>query len=424
MINPKIITNNNLPSVIFSPVKSDSLTILVMCKIGSRYENDMQAGVSHFVEHMLFKSTKNRIDSKQIAMDIEMIGGITNAFTSYDYTGYYIKVPAKVYEKATEILGDIMNNSVFKETDFKKEKGVILEEIKMYNDRPTSRVAANWRREYYKNHALGRDIAGTLESVGALTLETLKNYYSKFYSNKNFIISVAGDSKYEEGIVEAISRYFLVEKPMSKLPIIENVLSVSANKVIIEKKDLEQAHVVLGFGVSRRQKRTEILSELVNTIISEGFGSRLFQKLREEMGIAYYLYSGFTLFNDSGRINIGFGTDLKKLHKVIEEVIGELNSLVNNGVESMELERAKNYYSSRIVFDAESTDELAAWVAERYVETGELLSISKIINNVDRITLDEINGFLDTEFRNKELLISIVGNLEQDMNNKFNLKVG
>ena len=158
MINPKIITNNNLPPVIFSPVKSDSLTILVMCSIGSRYENDMQAGVSHFVEHMLFKSTKNRVDSKQIAMDIEMIGGLTNAFTSYDYTGYYIKVPAKVYEKAAEILGDIMNNSVFKQTDFEKEKGVILEEIKMYNDRPTSRVAANWRREYYKCHALGRDI--------------------------------------------------------------------------------------------------------------------------------------------------------------------------------------------------------------------------------------------------------------------------
>ncbi|MBP9758078.1 insulinase family protein [Candidatus Dojkabacteria bacterium] len=423
MINPLLCKNTDIPITIIYPLESKALSVMVLVRTGSRYENESINGISHFIEHMLFKSTKKRPNSKLITMDIEMMGGITNAFTSYDFTGYYIKSAAKEFSKSIEILGDIINNTVFKKDEFIKERGVILEEIKMYKDRPASRVALNWKKEFYKDHPLGRDIAGSIKSVKDLKIEDLENYYTKNYFNSNYVICLAGNVPKSEVVIKEIQKNFINQNRINISNDCEKVTNVNPSGVIVEKLDLQQAHIYMGMEVGKKEFNKEIESELLNVIISEGFGSRLFQKLRDEMGIAYYLYSDFTLFDDSGRMNIGFGTDLKKIEKVIEEVIKELNKLIKCGVTQTELIRAKKYYISKLLFDTEGSDDLASWVGINYIENNRLVTMDEVIKKINKLTIQEINTYINNEFSGKSLLISILGNIKKDFDNKFSLKL-
>jgi predicted Zn-dependent peptidase len=413
--------SENNPLTLIYPTESKSITILVLVRIGSRYETKELGGISHFVEHMLFKSTKNRPDSKVIAMDIEMMGGISNAFTSYEYTGYFIKTDPSEYSKSIEIIADIVKNSIFKPEEFEKERGVILEEIKMYQDKPSSRVSSDWRTVFYGEDPLGRDIAGTYESVKNMKVEQLESFYKQHYFNGNFVVSIGGKVNDEEDLLNQIKKSFAgdIDRPLLyKIPKPE---IKSKSEIVIQYKDLEQVHVCMGFEIGRKTLFKSLVSDLLDTILSEGFGSRLFQKLREEMGIAYYLYSDFSLFDNTGRMNIGFGTDLKKIEAVIEEVIKELNLLIKDGINETELQRAKKYFTSRLFFETENSDELAAWLGVNYIEDGKVIALEEIIKNINNITVDNVNDYIKKEFSGKKVLVSALGQLKKNLSNKINL---
>lgn len=409
------------PLTLIYPTESKSVTILVLARIGSRYESKEFGGISHFVEHMLFKSTKKRPDSKIIAMDIESMGGISNAFTSYEYTGYFIKTSPSEYAKSIEIVADIVKNTTFNPGEFEKERGVILEEIKMYQDKPSSRVAADWRRVFYGEDPLGRDIAGTYETVGNMKVTDLEAFYRQHYYNGNLVIAVGGKIEDEKDLMKHIEENFADNHSRPLLYDLPKPEIVNKPEIVVQYKDLEQVHVCMGFEISKKTLFKSLVSDLLDTILSEGFGSRLFQKLREEMGIAYYLYSDFSLFNNTGRMNIGFGTDLKKFEQVIEEVVKELNSIIKTGITEVELQRAKKYFTSRLFFETENSDELAAWLGVNYIEDGKVLTLEEIIKNIDNITVENLNEYIRKEFSGKSILVSALGQLKKNLSNKINL---
>ena len=390
---------------------SESVSILISVQAGSRNEQKGQYGVAHFAEHMLFKGTGKRPSPLLVSSPIESTGGFLNASTGYESTNYWCKVPENHFRTGIEILQDMMQNSLLNEEEINSERRVIIEELKTIEDYPDSKTALNLDKLMWPDSALGRDIAGSIQSVENINQETIRAFLDDFYLPTNTVISIAGNLDHDKSI-QSIDQLFLTHPfPGSQLKIspIENVQN--SVKLDLEKRAIEQIHIHLGYpGVSITHPDRYAL-DLLNVILGDGMSSRLFQEIRERLGLVYDIESGITHLQDVGDLRITLAVDKNRYIDAIKAILTEVENL-KTGLEGSEVVRAKQILKGRMRLRMDDSQAVAAWNAHQDLFNKQIECESVIREYIDRNDIPKLQKAAFQYLDVSKLNIAIVGDIE------------
>ena len=371
-----------------------SAAVGIWINVGSRDEGSATAGASHFLEHLLFKGTKNR-SALDISSAIEAVGGEMNAFTSKEYTCFYARVIDSDLALAIDVLGDLITSSVVDAADVKAEANVVLEEIAMRDDDPSDLIHDLFLETYYGNSQLGRPILGTTKSIKSMSRNTVYNYYKKKYLPQDIVVAVAGNVKHKDVVrkVEAaLSRDNFLDRPKTDFRLrTSSPAKISGrNKVGIIDRKTEQAHLLFGVdGVSRNDDRRFALSILASAL-GGGMSSRLFQEIREKRGLAYSVYSYIQQFAGSGSLSFYAGCQPQKAEEVISIIRDITDEVANNGITNEEIIRAKGAVRGALVLSQEDSGSRMNRIGKSELVYGEIMSFDEILKRVSSVTHDEI----------------------------------
>lgn len=382
-----------------------SAAIGVWIKTGSRNEVPELNGVSHFLEHMFFKGTTTR-NAREIAESFDSIGGQVNAFTSKEYTCYYAKVMDNHASYALEILADMFFNSTFDEEELKKEKNVVYEEIKMYDDTPDDIVHDLLSKAVYENHPLGYPILGTESTLETFNSETLKKYVHDMYTPDKVVISIAGNV--DEKLIQEVESYFgSYQGGEDRLELVKPAFHENR---ITRKKETEQAHLCLGFkGLEIGNDKSYSLVTL-NNILGGSMSSRLFQEVREQRGLAYSVYSYHSSYQDTGLVTVYGGTGTSQLDSLYETIQETLDTLKRDGITEKELRNSKEQLKGSLMLSLESTNSRMSRNGKNELMLGEHRSLDDIIVKIDEVTEESVNELANQIFTEHSL--SLVSPLE------------
>ena len=403
----KTTLDNGLRIITATMPHTRSVSICIFIGVGSRYEAEGKAGVSHFIEHLLFKGTKKRPTAKEISEAIEGVGGILNGGTDKELTVYWCKVAQSHFQLALDVLVDMLLHSKFDPPDIDKERRVIIEEINMSKDSPPQQVNMLIDELLWTNHPLGRDIAGSKESVAAITRATMVDYLQRQYQPNNTVVTIAGDIEHQE-IVAAVNRAFSSwtkqEERSGYLDYKEQV----AQRLHIETRDTEQAHLCLALpGLSLFHPRRFTL-DLLNVILGEGMSSRLFAEVRDKLGLAYSIHSYVEHFLDSGAVIIYAGVEPKNLPTAVRVILEQLSQLRERVPES-ELSKAKELSKGRLLLRMEDSRNVAGWMGGQEILTGRILSVDQVVTIIDAIAVDELKQLAEELMVGSQLRLAVVG---------------
>lgn len=408
-------------TVITVPVAgTKAATILVLVPVGSRYENKKIGGASHFVEHLMFKGTKKRPTSLDISRELDAIGAQYNAFTYKDYTGYWIKTEGGKKKIAFDVLSDMIFNSVMDSEEVKKEKGVIIEEIKMYEDNPTMAIDNLIDRALFGDHPLGRDIAGKKEGIAAISRAELWNYYKSAYVPKNMVLVVAGNAG--KDAMKLAKKYFGSRKPAAAKITKEKFVKFAwpraavppKSRLCAEKRAIDQAHVMIGYpGIKITDRRRYALSVMLN-ILGGGMSSRLFVEVREKRGLAYMVRAGNFSHRETGGVYVQAGLDVKRLREAFKVINQECAKIAAVPVTKKELEDAKNNLAGHLALAMEDSSAQANWYAGKFWFEGKLRTYEEEIKNLRRVKAEEVRRLAGEIFRDKERRVAVISPLTKD----------
>lgn len=396
--------NNDLDLLKVNIPSAPTVTVMVLFKVGSRFEDIKESGVAHLIEHNIFKGTTNRPNSKQIAYEVESMGGYMNAATSYEFTEYYIRVPSENLVQAVDILSDMVLNSKFDEEELAKEKTVVIEEIKMYEDNPQKAVFELLYEHLWPNQALGRRITGSIESVNDLGRESIIDFMNKHYHTANALFVVCGDLK-DVNIEQILEEKLNLKRDSN----VSNFDKATRNDVLsnVIVKQVEQSHLCLStYGLDSVSDDLYTL-RVANTVLGMGFGSYLYQDIREKLGAAYYVYSLIDNYADTGIFSMQAGLDNNRVNEGIDMMIKAFNKLKTLPVNEEELKRAKEVYKGYLSMELESSEEVGRWLAHQYIERGKIDTIEQVKIEIDKVTSDDILRVLSNEVFNKLHLVMI-----------------
>jgi predicted Zn-dependent peptidase len=382
----KITLDNGIPVLMEASREMHSVCIGIWVKVGSRYEKSEKNGISHFLEHMFFKGTDRRT-AQDIAMESDALGGELNAFTSSEYTLFYIKVLNEYLEKAADLLTDIFMGSTFPVSDIEKEKNIVFEEIKMVEDNPGDYVHDLFSKSIWGEEGLGQSILGRKETIFAFTKGDLHNHIEEFYGTGDIVVSCSGNFE-EEKLLGCLETTLGRMKRTGS----SNVTHVSrfSSGIHVVTKDLSETHVCLGLKGLPYGSDERYVMHLLNTILGSGFSSRLFQKIRENRGLVYSIYSYHSAYVDTGLWAVYAGTDRKNVNEVISITVDEMRGLFKS-VTDDELERAKSQLKGNLILALESTSNKMTNIAKQEIYYGKYFSPKEVIQMVESITLDNIN---------------------------------
>jgi predicted Zn-dependent peptidase len=384
-----------------------SASVVFMFGGGSRLEDERLAGVSHFIEHLLFKGTRRRPTSKEIADAIEGVGGFINASTDKELTAYWTRVPAEHLELGLDVLSDIVSNSKLAPEDVERERMVILEELKMYQDQPQDYVLNLLEEAIWPGHPLGRDIAGTEESVARLTRDDILEYADAHYRLPNLVIGAAGAIDERETLA-AVSSRLTLRADANGVLIPEAPLPLAEPHVVLRRKRTEQAHICLGVRAHSYLHPDRYALDLLNTVLGEGMSSRLFLNIRERLGLAYDVHSFTQKHRDTGHLGVYLGVDPKKAFEAIKAVIAEMNTLCEEDLTEEELVRAKEFTKGRLRLDLETTNGVAFWLTYQELLLGEIRSIEDELKLVDAITAADVRRVANSVLR-EPIQMAVIG---------------
>lgn len=387
---------NGLRIVLESVPTVRSVTIGIWVRTGSRQETEQNNGISHFLEHMIFKGTKNRT-ARQIAEAFDSIGGQVNAFTSKEYTCFYARVLDTYKERALDVLTDMLFNSTFLEEEIEREKKVVMEEIKMYEDTPDDHVHDLLATATFGNHPLGRPIIGTDKQIKSFTKQTLIDYMKDFYTPNNIVVSVAGNAERE--FIYKIESLFSSLKD-SKSSIKREKPTFLANK-IIKNKETEQAHVCLGYqGLAVNDSRISALL-IINSILGGGMSSRLFQEVREKHGLAYSVFSYHAAYLDCGVLTIYAGTNKEQVDLLQTTIKQTIYNLVDKGLTDKEFTNSKEQLKGNMMLSLESTNSRMSRNGRNELLLGRQRSLDDVIHDIDGVDRNTINEVMERMFSNE-----------------------
>ncbi|MDF2571259.1 MAG: putative zinc protease [Sporomusa sp.] len=394
-----------------------SVTMGIWIGTGSRFEEEHNHGISHFIEHLMFKGTTQR-SAKDIAEVVDAVGGQLNAFTAKEYTCYYLKVLDSHSDLAMDILSDMLLASKFAEEDIERERQVVIEEVHMYEDSPDELVHDVHLETVWPSHPLGRNILGTTESIERFNRELVMEYYRNFYTPENMVIAAAGNISHEE-LVELASRYFSTMSGKRRIMAITPPRLTPSQTII--SKDIEQVHVCLGT-LSVPQDYPEIYPvHIMNNVLGGGISSRLFQSIREERGLAYSVYSYQNNYKDAGLLTVYAGTRPSNINQVLDLIMENLKELKNKGINEQELVKSKEQIKGSLLLGLESSSSRMSRIGKMEVTLGKFISLDEVVSKIDKVTLTDINQMIEYMFTSETLCFTALGPIEAaSINTKFN----
>jgi len=406
----KLLTLKNQAKLILAPMKeTKAVTVLVLFKVGSRYESTQLNGLSHFLEHMLFKGTKKRPNTLDISKALDQVGADFNAFTTKDLTGFYVKVIDKKVELAVDVLSDILFHSKFEIKEMAKEKGVIIEEINMYEDNPLLYIEDLMERTVFGSGPLGRLVIGSRENIRRFSRSELVRYHQKFYHPKNMLIAVAGNFE-EKKVKNLIGKYFNPKSQKNKAPVFRRFSSKQKKpQVTLKFKETEQVQVGLGFKAFSYFDKNIYPFYLLSVILGGSMSSRLFIEMRERRGLCYYIKAIPNIYEDTGLLFIQAGLDKSRIFEALAVLWQELMKIKKQGVSPAELKRAKDFLKGKLVLELEESSEIASFLAKQQLLTGKIEKPEEKFKKVDKVTRAEIKRAAAKILSKKLMNLVVIG---------------
>lgn len=404
--------DNGLRVLTSSMPETRSVSVSFFIGTGSRYENDAQAGISHFIEHLCFRGTAKRPTARDISTAIEGVGGILNGGTDKELTVYWCKIASPYLETALDVLIDMLINSRFDPEDMEKERQVIIEEINMSNDSPSQRVGMLTDELLWPGHPLGRDIAGNRDSVGSITRELMLKYLADHYHPGNTVVAAAGNIQHEEIVSmvnQALDKWTEKSSKVEYLTYEENPFP----RLRIENRELEQVHLCLALPGLPILHPKRFSVDLLNVVLGDGMSSRLFTNIRDKLGLAYSISSYVDHFLDTGSLIIAAGVDIKNLDVAIKAIIEELNQLKET-IPEPELNKAREFTKGRLLLRMEDSRSVAGWIGGQELLTKRILTVDEVVSIIDSITAEELQQLARELLIGDKLRLAIVGPVSPD----------
>ena len=394
-----------------------SVSVGVWVRVGGRYEKPQVSGISHFVEHLLFKGTRTR-SCEQLKQQIEGVGGSLNGFTAEEFTCYMAKVPKRFARRAVTVLADMVCGSLMTARDVNREREVILEEIRMYEDSPGQLIHDYFNELLWPNHPLGALLSGTLESVGRISRNELRRYWKRMYQPRSMLVTCFGAlepsemvSRIQEGFgrlqKSAVSRYPRAPRPRK---------GVQAR---VWNKKTEQTHLCLGVHAVARTHPDRFAMEMLNVILGANMSSRLFREVRERRGLVYEIGTQIKRFEDAGAFVVYAGCDTSKLTHTIKTIVRELSRIRKGLVSRAELIRAKDYYAGQLEMGLEDTMDHMLWAGEQAITVGRIAQPAHLLKRLSRVQATDIRRVARQLFQTPKINLAVIGPLEVSKSKTF-----
>lgn len=403
----KYILLNGLKVVLVEMPTSPTTTIQVLVETGSKYETKKEAGLSHFLEHMCFKGTKRRPSALAVSKALDDLGAISNAFTSTEVTAYWAKASFEHSLKMLDIISDLYINPIFKKEDLEKEKGVITEEINMYEDQPRSIAWKVFNQAMHGNQPAGLPVIGNKKSVNSFKIKDFYNYRSKHYVLGATTVVVAGHINRKQ-VLETIKNGFSKISRSKKQGKKKTKIVSSDPRVVHQYKDTDQAHIILGLRSFPYGDKRNLVLGVMEGVLSSGMSSRLFHKLREELGICYYVRANNYISTDHGEFCVASGVDPKRIDHAVKAIMDEFRHLKKDLVPSEELKKAKTSLISKMRMALETSDNVLEHFAERSIFYKDLKNPKELEREILSVTSKDIQTLAKSFFKDKDLLLAVV----------------
>jgi predicted Zn-dependent peptidase len=403
-------TLSNGVRVLTAPMpEAQSVSCFVMFAAGSRYETADIGGIAHFAEHMFFKGTERRPTARDIATEIDGIGGEFNAFTGKEYTGYYVKCAAGTRDIALDVLADMLRNSRFDPEEIDREKGVIVEEMNMYFDTPRDFVGGVYDHLLYGDHPLGRDIIGSKETVRAATRDTFTSFIDRWYRPERIVVGVGG--RIGEGLMELLEELLGSIEPRETGMPEPAVIPANGSSVTVFTKQSDQAHIVLGARSYPLGHPDRYVVQLLTTVLGGGMSSRLFTEVRERRGLAYYVFGTNSSYLDAGSLYTQAGVDIERIDDAVTTIANELRRIAEEPVPTAEFEKARSFAKGRFVLGLESPHGTIMYGLRREVLLGEAEEPGATLAGLDAVTVEDIQRVAQ-DVVGKQLKLAVIGPFE------------
>jgi predicted Zn-dependent peptidase len=389
-----------------------SVAVMVMLAAGSRYETPPTNGIAHFAEHMFFKGTERRPTAKDISAEVDGIGGEFNAFTSKEYTGYYIKCAAEHRTLALDVLADQLLHSTFDAEEIEREKGVIIEELNMYVDTPRDHVDSVYDQLLFGDQPLGWDIIGTKETIRAAGRRTFLDYLGSWYVPRRMVVGAAGAVD-DEFLAEVEAQFGgLEDRESGAAP--PTQIDQDAPRVKLETRDSDQAHLRLGVRGLPTSHGDRYVMQVMGAILGGGMSSRLFTEVRERLGLAYYVFCHHQSYDDAGTLFSQSGVDVNRIDLAVQTILREFGKLVREPVDQSELQRIKNYLKGRMVLQLEDPRGLLTFGLRREALENRLAEPEEIFAGIDAVSAADIQRLAGEVIRDEGLNFGLVGPFDDD----------
>jgi len=398
---------NGLRLITIPMPESPTATAMILVEAGSKYETKKLSGISHFLEHFVFKGTARRPETSDLSRELDSLGAQYNAFTSQEFTGYFAKAHRDKAEKILDIVSDMYLNPLLPEAELEKEKGVIIQEIHMYEDEPMRHVQDLFLELLYEGQPAGWNIAGTPESVARFTRKEVADYREKHYVAEATTVIMAGG--FNNALISNIENIFKGLSDAKKPEKAKVEEAQKTPKVLLKHKETDQTHIVLGVRTFNTFSPQAPALKVLSAILGGGMSSRLFQKLRDELGLCYYVSAMPDLYTDHGLFQVAAGVDTKKAYLAIEVVLEELRRLVLEPPPPAELRKAKDHLSGNLYLGLESSDELAQFFGSQEVLRKPLKSPEQIVQEIEAVTALDVKNLARQIFHAPSLNLALIG---------------
>lgn len=415
----KVTLPNGLRIISIPKNDSPSTTVMVIVGVGSRDEKGEQSGIAHFIEHNVFKGTSKRTKPNQVVYDIESVGGETNAGTSNEYTYFWAKSASAFASKILDVILDISLHMTFPQKDLEIERGNVIEEINMYEDNPMQKVMTEYIELVWGDHPLGRKISGTKETVSSISREDMVSFVQDNYTPEKKIVIISGGGDHQ-GLIEQVTDAFdsVPSRGPGKLPLAYDKVQ-DRFLINVTEREIGQTHLCVGFRSCGRNDERRFACEVANAILGEGMSSRLFFRIREELGLAYYVGSGLWEHDETGMWIVRAGVDTNRIDEALQSIAHEFTRLRTEKVTDTELRRAKEYIKGKTLLSTETSDDLGEWYGFQELLEKTVITPEEYNSKIEEVSVDNVLDIAREFIHYEKMSVGIIGPYKEGEKDRF-----